>query len=173
MFHFKSSFCSRENQSSDFMTSSNAETCKTKCILLNNSGSKHSLLMNFGQVISYYKRKDFFKEFYKNCDLKTNFRSFQVCKELSTTSIGKWNFSSKLIIFRYVIAKLSKFGHISMQTSSDFFLQRILWKFKRAWSWRPHLFIYLFIFDKKFSFVVIHKLAKFHFRTRFTSQVIH
>ena len=46
----------------------------------------------------YYKRKKIIKKFYKNCDLKTSSRSFCVCKELSTTSTGKWNFRSKLLI---------------------------------------------------------------------------
>ena len=52
-------------------------------------GSKHSLLMKFGQFMSYYKRKNFIKKFDKNCDLKTSSRPLGVCKELSTTSIGK------------------------------------------------------------------------------------
>ena len=38
---------------------------------------------------SDYKRKTFVKKFYKNCSLKTSSRPFCVCKELSTTSIGK------------------------------------------------------------------------------------
>ena len=70
----------------------------------------------------------------KNCDLKASSIPFCVCKKLSTTSIGKHNFWRELLIFIYVIAKLSKFVQISMQTSSDFFLQRILWKLKRAWN---------------------------------------
>ena len=65
---------------------------------------------------------------------------------------------------RYVIAKLSKFVQISMQTSSDSFLQRILWEFKRTWNQFPgHIFHW--IFDKRFSFVILHKLAKFHYQT--------
>ena len=31
-------------------------------MLLNNLGSKHSLLMKFGQFMSYYKRKKFIKK---------------------------------------------------------------------------------------------------------------
>ena len=42
--------------------------------------------------MSYYKRKKFIKNSYKNCDLKTSPRLFCVCKELGTASIGKWNF---------------------------------------------------------------------------------
>ena len=55
---------------------------------LNNLGSKHSLLMKFGQFMSYDKRKNFIKKFFQNCGLKTSSRFFCVCKELSTTSIG-------------------------------------------------------------------------------------
>ena len=70
--------------------------------------------MKFDKYISYYKRKNFTKKVYKNCDLKTSSRPLRVFKESSTTSLGKWNFWSKLL--RYVIAKLSKFIQISMQT---------------------------------------------------------
>ena len=59
-----------------------------KYILLINLGSKHSLLMKFGQFMSYYKRKKFVKKLYKNCDLKTSSRHFGDCKELNPTSIG-------------------------------------------------------------------------------------
>ena len=54
-------------------------------------GGKHSQLIKFGQFMSYYRRKNFVKEFLKNCDLKTSSRPFCVCKELSTNSIGKLN----------------------------------------------------------------------------------
>ena len=60
-----------------------------KYILLNNLRSKHSLLMKYDQFMSYYKRKDFIKKLYENCGPKTSSRAFYVCKELSTTSIGK------------------------------------------------------------------------------------
>ena len=71
------------------MTSSNAKTQNNKYILLNNLGSKHRLLMKFGQFMSYYKRKKIIKIFCKNCDLKTGSRPFCVCKKLGTTSMGK------------------------------------------------------------------------------------
>ena len=41
------------------MMSSNAQPQNKKCILLNNLGNKHILLMKFDQFISYYKRKNF------------------------------------------------------------------------------------------------------------------
>ena len=50
---------------SNFMTSSNTQAQNNKYISLNNLGSKHILLMKFGQFMSYYKRKNFIKKFYK------------------------------------------------------------------------------------------------------------
>ena len=94
-------------------------------------GSKCSLLMKFGQFMSHCKRKNSIKKFCKNGSLKTSSRPFCVCKELSTASIGKWNFLKQTIYIRYIRAKLSKVFQISMMTSSDSFLQRILWKLKR------------------------------------------
>ena len=54
--------------------------------------------MKFGQFMSHYKRKNFIKKFCKNCSLKTSSRPFCVCKELSTTTIGQWNFWTKLLL---------------------------------------------------------------------------
>ena len=70
-----------------------------------------------------------------------------------------------------LLAKQSKFVQISTLTSSDSFLQGIPWKLNRAWNYFPgHIF--LEFFDKRFFFVILHKLAKLHFQTVFTSQVI-
>ena len=65
---------------------------------MNNLESKHSISMKFGQFMSYSKRNRFIKKFCKNCSLKTSSRPFWVCKELSTASIGRWNFWSNLLI---------------------------------------------------------------------------
>ena len=46
---------------------------------------KPSLLMKFGHFMSYSKRNDFNKKFYKNSNLKTRSRPFCICKELSST----------------------------------------------------------------------------------------
>ena len=73
-----------------------------------------SLLMKFGQFISYYKRKANIKKFYKICDLNTSSRPFCVCKQLSTTSTGKWDYWSKLLILdlQYLnYTNLSKSAH--------------------------------------------------------------
>ena len=65
---------------------------------LNNLGSKHSLLMKFGQCMSYPKRNNFIRKLCKNRGLKTSSKPFCVCKELCTISSGKWNFWSNLLI---------------------------------------------------------------------------
>ena len=106
-----------------------------KYILLNNLGSRHSLLMKSGQVMSCEKRKIFIKKFYKNCHLKTSSTFFRVWKEMNRNFIGKLN---QLAYVRFLITKRSKFVKIIMYTSSDSFLQRILWKLKRAWISRPY-----------------------------------
>ena len=56
-----------------------------KYILINNLGSKQSLLMKFGRFIPYYIRKKNIKKFYKNCNLKTSSRSFCSSQELKET----------------------------------------------------------------------------------------
>ena len=80
-------------------------------ISLNYLGSKHSLLMKFGQFMSYYKREDF----------------FLLClQRIKHSFYWKMKFLKQATYIRYVIAKLSKFVQISMLISSDSFLQRIL-----------------------------------------------
>ena len=105
------------------------------------------------------QQKKIIEKFYKNCNLKTSSRPLYVCKELNKTSIGKSNILKQATNIRYVIAKLSKSIQIRMQTSLNSFLQKILWKLKRAKT-------------EKFSLAVLHKQAKFHYQTAFTSQVI-
>ena len=72
----------------------------------------------------------------------------------------------------YLLAKLLKFVQINTLTFSDSFLQRIPWKLKGPATSFQAIF-FLNFFGKIFSFVILHKLAKFHYQTVFTSQVIH
>ena len=53
---------------------------------------------NLASLCHITKEKISSKDFTKNCALKTSSRPFCVCKEWSITSIGKWNFWSKLLI---------------------------------------------------------------------------
>ena len=57
------------------------EALNTEHILLNILGSKHSLVMKFGQFMYYYKRKTFIKKLYKKYDLETSSRHFLIFKE--------------------------------------------------------------------------------------------
>ena len=68
LFHFESSFRFWGNQILTFQIFkchdvSNAQTWNTRHILLNNLGSRHSLVMKFGQFMQYYKTKFFIKKF--------------------------------------------------------------------------------------------------------------
>ena len=101
-----------------------------KYISRNNLGSKHSLLMKFGQFMSYYERKNFIKKFCKNCI----FQVLLCLQRIKHNFYWKMKFLKEATYIRYVIAKLSKYVQINMLTSSDFFLQKILWKWKRVWN---------------------------------------
>ena len=72
---------------SNIMTSSNAQAWNRKHILLNNLGSKHSLVMKFGQFMQYYKIIFFIKKFYEKCGLETSSRPFLIFKESSVKKI--------------------------------------------------------------------------------------
>ena len=119
--------------------------------------------MKFGQFMSHYIRKNFITKFCKNCGLKTSSRSFCVCKELSTASIGNEIFE---VNYLYQICN-SKAIEICSNQHAD--LLRSLFtedslKIKKGLELvsRPH-FSYNF-YDKKLYFVILHKLAKFHQR---------
>ena len=62
------------------MTSSNVQPWNTKHILLNNMGSKDSLVMKFGQFMQYYNINFFIKTFYEECGLETSSRLFLIFK---------------------------------------------------------------------------------------------
>ena len=94
---------------SNFMMSSNAKAkTRYKYILLNNLRGKVSLLMKFSQFMSYSIGNNLNKKFYQNCGLETSSRLFFVCKKLSTTSIGKWNFLRNELILDMYKQTLSK-----------------------------------------------------------------
>ena len=65
------------------------------------------------------------------------------------------------------IKKLSKFFQICMQTTSDSFLHGIPWKTKEpGTSFQATFFVEFF--GKKFSFVILHELAKFNYQALFS-----
>ena len=69
------------------MTSSNAQAWNTKHILLNNLGSKCSLVMKFDQFMQYYKIIFFIKKFYEKCGLENSSRAFLIVKESSVKNV--------------------------------------------------------------------------------------
>ena len=73
-------------------------------------------LLKFGQFAILQKKKTE----KKSCNPKTSSRPFCICKELTTTSIRKWNFWSKLPIFdmhQQNYQNLSKSAHWLLQIS--------------------------------------------------------
>ena len=123
--------------------------------------------------MSHYKRKNFIKKICKNCSVETSFRSFFVCKKRI-----KHNFYWKMKIseasYLYQIYN-SKAITICPNQHSD--LLRFLFtdyslKIKKAWNQLlGHIFHTIF-FYQKFYVLILHKLAKFHCQTVFTSQLI-
>ena len=69
------------------MTSSNAQAWSKKHILVNNLGSKRSLVMKFGKFMQYYKTIFFIKKFYEKCGLETSSKPFLIFKESSVKKI--------------------------------------------------------------------------------------
>ena len=60
---------------------------ETRNILLNNLGTKCSLVMKFGQFMQYDKVLFIIKKFYEKCGLKTSSRPFLIFKEPSVKKI--------------------------------------------------------------------------------------
>ena len=90
LFHFKSSSCSwRAFNILDIQMSWYHQMPKheTQNILLNNLGSKHSLVMKFDQFMQYYKIIFFIKKFCKKSGLETSSRPFLIFKESSVKKI--------------------------------------------------------------------------------------
>ena len=77
----------------------------------------------------------------------------------------------QLAYIKYVIAKLSKFVKISMHTSLDYFYRRFSENLKGLQTSFQAIF-FIKSFDKNFSFIILHKLAKFHYQTVFTFQFL-
>ena len=48
---------------------------------LNNLGSKHSVVIKFGQFMYYYEIKLFIEKIYEKCDQETSSRPFFIFKE--------------------------------------------------------------------------------------------
>ena len=114
------------------------------------------LILDIQPVYVILQNKRIYKFFYKICDLNTSHWPFCL-KRIRHNLYWEIKFLKQAIYITFVIAKLSKFFQISLQISSDSFLQRILWKLKRpGTSFQTRIF--LEFFDKKFSLVILHRL---------------
>ena len=94
-----------------------------------------------------------FDQFMSNCGLKTSFRPFCVCRELSTTSIGSRK-AIKICPKQHAVLLRILFTGDSVKIKKGLGLVS-----------RPH-FSYNF-FIKKNYFVILHRLAKFYYQTVF------
>ena len=96
----------------------------------------------------------------KLANQKASSRSFCVCKELGTTSVGNQNFWSKLLSYQILSRSACRLPQIPFYRG-----------FFENWEGPGTSFqatFFIKIFDKEFSFVSLHKLAKFHYQTVFT-----
>ena len=82
--------------------------------------------------MSHHKRKNIIKNSCKNCDLKT-LGPFVFWKNWAQSLLENEIFDASYLI-KFVKKKPWKFVQISLQTSSDSLLRRILWKLKRPWN---------------------------------------
>ena len=107
---------------------------------MNNLGSKHSLLMKFGQFMSYYKRKRFNRKLYENYSLKTSSRLFFVLQKIMHNLYWKIKLSKQAIYIRYVITELSKFSPNQLADLLRFLFTKISLKIKKGLElvFRPH-----------------------------------
>ena len=114
LFHFKSSFHSRENQILDIQISWRHQIPqhKTRNTFYWITWEANTVLIKFGQFISYCK----------------------FLQRIEHNLYWTMKFLKQTIYIRYVIEKLSKFVQISTLTTPDSFLQRIPWKLKKAWN---------------------------------------
>ena len=108
------------------------------------------------------QKKNFHEKNYTKIVAWKQFQELLCLQRMKQNFYWKVKFLKQASYVRYVIAKLLRFVQISMQTYSEFFLQRILWKLKRN-KLLGNFFINL---------VTLHKLAKFHYQTVCTSEVI-
>ena len=95
-------------------------------MLLNNLGNKHSLLMKFDQFVPYYKEKKIIKKLHKIFTLETSSRP--CLQRIKHNLYWKMKLLKQATSIRYILAKLSNFVQISMQTSSDSFEKKNLSK---------------------------------------------
>ena len=97
--------------------------------------------IKFGEFMSYYKRKNFIKNFLKNCDQKTSSRPFCVCKELKRNLYWKMKFLKEAADIRLYISKTIKMCPNQYTDLLRFLFTGDSLKIKRACNYFPgHIF---------------------------------
>ena len=134
-------------------------------ILLNNLRGKLSLLMKLGQFMSYSKGNNFIKKFSKNS--KNSPKKLKHNLKLTTMK-----FLKKSTYIRYVIAKLSKLVQIKCWPPQIPFYRDSFENSKKKGVELVSRPLFYRIFYEKIYFVILHKLAKFHHQTVYSSQAI-
>ena len=81
-------------------------------------------------------------------------------------------FLKQATYIRYTIAKLLKFVQISMLTPQNPIYREFSGKGPKKGPGTSFQGIFFIFFDKNLYLVVLHKLAKFHYQTVITSQVV-
>ena len=170
--HFRSFFCSQENLILEFSIFKFHDVMKCLSIKqeINFTESLGQETQSGDEIWPVYvilQRKQNYKIFFQKLQPETSSRPFFVCKELSTISTGK-----KLLKKRNNDnnSQTIKICQISKQTSSDPFFKGFFENKKPWYQFPGHMFHR--IFDKKFSFIILNKLTKFHDQTVFIFQII-
>ena len=138
LFHYKSSFgfCEKvilKFQIFKFHDVMKCLSINKKCIFLNNLGSKHSLLI-FWPVCVILLKKKLYQKILQKLQLATQFLVLFCLQRIRHSLYWKMKILKQATNARYTVAKPLKFVQISMQSSSDSFLLRMLLKLKRAWN---------------------------------------
>ena len=115
--------------------------------------------------MSYSKRNNFIKKILQNCSLKISSRLFCVLQRIKHNLSWKMKFLEESTYSRYVIAKLSKLVQIRMLASFSILFAEDSLKITKGLELisRPQVSWNFLI--KKNYFVILHKLAKFHYQT--------
>ena len=115
LFHFKSSFPSRENQMLEFYNVKFHDVIK--CLM---KFDEMKFVNEIWPVCVILQKKKFYQKFLQKLRPENQFQAFQ---RMKITCIGNLKQATYV---RFIIANLSKFVQISILSSTEYFLRRIL-----------------------------------------------
>ena len=130
LFHFKSSFCSRENKILEFCIFKFHDVIKClsiKQIYFTESFGKQIQSVNeIWPVYVILQKNKFHQKFLQNLRPENQFQALLCLRRMKCNFYWQVKFLKQATSFRYVIGNLSQFVQISMLTFKESFLQRIL-----------------------------------------------